>query len=142
MSVAADVSRVNGRHRNHALAAARVARAVQLLTEGQTYQAVADGVDKQFLLLLLGGGDEDAALVVVASDGVPAGATTTATSPTTKAPSTAISRRTSHEPINPSDEQAMARHLGLSKDDALLCTSPANDYRLATPGDSPVKRVQ
>lgn len=41
MSVAA-LPRVDGRHRNRALATARHARAIQLATEGRTYQEIAD----------------------------------------------------------------------------------------------------
>ncbi|WP_156415570.1 hypothetical protein [Terrabacter sp. Soil811] len=39
---AAALPRVTGRHRNRALASARHARAVELATEGLTYQAIAD----------------------------------------------------------------------------------------------------
>jgi hypothetical protein len=42
MSVPAAIPVVTGRHRNRALAAARQARAVQLATEGRTYQQIAD----------------------------------------------------------------------------------------------------
>jgi hypothetical protein len=42
MSTAAALPRVEGRHRNRALAAARHARAVELVTQGLTYQQVAD----------------------------------------------------------------------------------------------------
>jgi len=42
MSVPAAIPIVTGRHRNRALAAARHARAVQLATEGRTYQEIAD----------------------------------------------------------------------------------------------------
>lgn len=38
MSVPAAIPLVTGRHRNKALATARHARAVQLATEGRTYQ--------------------------------------------------------------------------------------------------------
>ncbi|MDQ2756001.1 MAG: hypothetical protein M3Y71_05490 [Actinomycetota bacterium] len=37
-----DPPRVSGRHRNHALASARHARAIRLVTDGRTYQQVAD----------------------------------------------------------------------------------------------------
>ncbi len=39
---AVDLPRVSGRHRNHALASARHACAIRLVTEGKTYQQVAD----------------------------------------------------------------------------------------------------
>jgi DNA-binding CsgD family transcriptional regulator len=42
MSVPAAIPLVTGRHRNRALATARHARAVQLATEGRTYQEIAD----------------------------------------------------------------------------------------------------
>ncbi|MGO4598504.1 hypothetical protein [Terrabacter sp. 2RAF25] len=42
MSVPAALPLVTGRHRNRALASARQARAVQLATEGRTYQEIAD----------------------------------------------------------------------------------------------------
>src|SRR4051812_44492197 len=42
MSVPAVLPKVHGRHRNRALAGARQARAVQLATEGMTYQEIAD----------------------------------------------------------------------------------------------------
>jgi transposase-like protein len=42
MSTAAALPRVEGQHRNKALAAARRARAVELVTQGMTYQQVAD----------------------------------------------------------------------------------------------------
>ena len=42
MSVPAAIPLVSGKHRNRALAAARQARAVQLATEGRTYQEIAD----------------------------------------------------------------------------------------------------
>ncbi|WP_207555730.1 helix-turn-helix domain-containing protein [Intrasporangium flavum] len=42
MSVPAAIPLVTGKHRNRALAAARQARAVQLATEGRTYQEIAD----------------------------------------------------------------------------------------------------
>ena len=42
MSVPAALPTVSGRHRNRALAAARQVRAVELATEGATYQAIAD----------------------------------------------------------------------------------------------------
>src|SRR3954470_1071122 len=42
MSVPAAIPLVTGRHRNRALATARHARAIQLATEGRTYQAIAD----------------------------------------------------------------------------------------------------
>jgi AraC-like DNA-binding protein len=42
MSALAELPRVDGQHRNRALAAARHARAVQLITQGLTYQQVAD----------------------------------------------------------------------------------------------------
>jgi hypothetical protein len=42
MSVPADLPPVNGRHRNTALASARAARCVELVTQGLTYQQVAD----------------------------------------------------------------------------------------------------
>ncbi|MDC5696450.1 helix-turn-helix domain-containing protein [Intrasporangium calvum] len=42
MSTAAALPRVEGRHRNTALAAARRARAIELRTQGWTYQAIAD----------------------------------------------------------------------------------------------------
>jgi hypothetical protein len=42
MSVAPALPQVNARHRNRALAAARHARAIQLATEGRTYQEIAD----------------------------------------------------------------------------------------------------
>ncbi|WP_169735689.1 helix-turn-helix domain-containing protein [Intrasporangium oryzae] len=42
MSVPAAIPLVSGRHRNRALAAARHARAIQLATEGRTYQEIAD----------------------------------------------------------------------------------------------------
>src|SRR6476659_9464203 len=42
MSVPAAIPLVSGRHRNRALAAARHARAIQLATEGMTYQEIAD----------------------------------------------------------------------------------------------------
>ena len=42
MSIAAALPLVSGRHRNRALAAARHACAVQLATEGRTYQEIAD----------------------------------------------------------------------------------------------------
>ena len=42
MSTAAALPRVEGRHRNKALAAARRARAVELVTQGMTYQQAAD----------------------------------------------------------------------------------------------------
>jgi hypothetical protein len=42
MSVPAALPLVTGRHRNKALAAARHARAIQLATEGHSYQAIAD----------------------------------------------------------------------------------------------------
>ncbi|WP_323099395.1 hypothetical protein [Intrasporangium sp. YIM S08009] len=42
MSVPASIPLVTGRHRNRALATARQARAVQLATEGRTYQEIAD----------------------------------------------------------------------------------------------------
>lgn len=42
MSVPAAIPLVTGRHRNRALSAARQARAVQLATEGHTYQQIAD----------------------------------------------------------------------------------------------------
>ncbi|GAA5031806.1 hypothetical protein GCM10023258_30290 [Terrabacter aeriphilus] len=42
MSVPAAIPLVSGRHRNRALASARQARAVQLATEGLTYQEIAD----------------------------------------------------------------------------------------------------
>ena len=41
MSTAASLPPVAGRHRNHALAAARRPRAVQLRTQGWTYEAIA-----------------------------------------------------------------------------------------------------
>ncbi|MEO3939283.1 helix-turn-helix domain-containing protein [Dermatophilaceae bacterium Soc4.6] len=41
-TAAVALPRVSGRHRNHALASARRARAIRLVTEGQTYQQVAD----------------------------------------------------------------------------------------------------
>jgi hypothetical protein len=42
MSVPAVIPLVSGRHRNRALAAARHARAIQLATDGRTYQEIAD----------------------------------------------------------------------------------------------------
>ncbi|GAA2499172.1 hypothetical protein [Terrabacter carboxydivorans] len=42
MSVPAALPLVTGRHRNRALATARHARAVQMATEGRTYQEIAD----------------------------------------------------------------------------------------------------
>ena len=42
MSVPAALPLVTGRHRNRALATARHARAIQLATEGRTYQEIAD----------------------------------------------------------------------------------------------------
>ncbi|WP_344066932.1 hypothetical protein [Terrabacter lapilli] len=42
MSVPAAIPLVSGKHRNRALAAARQARAVQLATEGLTYQQIAN----------------------------------------------------------------------------------------------------
>jgi transposase-like protein len=42
MSIAAVLPRVEGQHQNKALAAARRARAVELVTQGMTYQQVAD----------------------------------------------------------------------------------------------------
>ena len=42
MSTAAALPRVQGRHRNKALAAARRARAVELVADGMTYQQIAD----------------------------------------------------------------------------------------------------
>ena len=42
MSVLASIPLVTGRHRNRALAASRHARAIQLATEGRTYQEIAD----------------------------------------------------------------------------------------------------
>ncbi len=42
MSVLAAIPLVTGKHRNRALAAARHSRAVQLATEGRTYQEIAD----------------------------------------------------------------------------------------------------
>ncbi len=42
VSVPAAIPPVSGKHRNRALAAARQARAVQLATEGRTYQEIAD----------------------------------------------------------------------------------------------------
>ncbi|MGO4599482.1 hypothetical protein [Terrabacter sp. 2RAF25] len=42
MSVPAALPMVSGRHRNRALATARHARAIQLATEGHTYQKIAD----------------------------------------------------------------------------------------------------
>lgn len=42
MSIPAAIPLVRGRHRNRALAAARQARAVELATEGHTYQQIAD----------------------------------------------------------------------------------------------------
>lgn len=42
MSVPAAIPLVTGRHRNRALAVARQARAVQLATEGRTYQEIVD----------------------------------------------------------------------------------------------------
>jgi DNA-binding NarL/FixJ family response regulator len=42
VAIEAELPRVKGRHRNRALAAARQARAVELLTSGRTYQQVAD----------------------------------------------------------------------------------------------------
>src|SRR4051794_37171455 len=42
MSLPAVLPRVSGRHRNRALAAARQARAVELATDGHTYQEIAD----------------------------------------------------------------------------------------------------
>jgi hypothetical protein len=42
MTLAADLPRVSGRHRNTALAMARAARCVELVTQGSTYQEVAD----------------------------------------------------------------------------------------------------
>lgn len=42
MSTVPVLPRVSGRHQNHALAAARHARAVQLAAEGRSYQAIAD----------------------------------------------------------------------------------------------------
>ncbi|MGO4602508.1 hypothetical protein [Terrabacter sp. 2YAF2] len=42
MSVPAAIPLVSGKHRNRALATARQARAVQLATEGRTYQQIAD----------------------------------------------------------------------------------------------------
>ena len=42
MSATAELPQVSGRHRNRALASARRARAVELVTEGYTYQQAAD----------------------------------------------------------------------------------------------------
>ena len=42
MSVPAAIPLVSGRHRNRVLAAARQARAIQLATDGRTYQEIAD----------------------------------------------------------------------------------------------------
>ncbi|GAA3721458.1 hypothetical protein GCM10022399_42280 [Terrabacter ginsenosidimutans] len=42
MSLPAAIPLVSGKHRNRALAAARQARAVELATEGRTYQEIAD----------------------------------------------------------------------------------------------------
>ena len=42
MSTVAALPRVEGQHRNRALAAARRARAIELVTQGMTYQQVAD----------------------------------------------------------------------------------------------------
>src|SRR4051794_14053932 len=41
MSTAASLPPVTGRHRNHALAAARRTKAIQLRTQGWTYEAIA-----------------------------------------------------------------------------------------------------
>ena len=42
MGIAAALPPVQGRHQNKALAAARRARAIELIAEGRTYQQVAD----------------------------------------------------------------------------------------------------